>query len=121
MDVIDTKVLREPWDVDRRLQELRLTRKGLLAAVGVAMNESANATPFHPANAAGTFAYQHGSWALRDQFVGTDWIEDREDGVEAIRCDALKLRVAFSNVDAACNDDQVPKPRSKRLTEKGAE
>lgn len=114
MDVIETKVLREPWDVDRRLKEMGLSRKGLLAARDVAMNEGANATPFHPANAAGTFAYQHGTWALRDEFVGGEWVEDRLDGVEAIRNDALKLRIAFSNVDMACDDNHSPKPRSRK-------
>jgi hypothetical protein len=53
MDLVKTIVVREPWDVDRRLSELRLTRKGLLAARDVALHESANATPFHPANTAG--------------------------------------------------------------------
>jgi hypothetical protein len=114
VDRIETKVRSVPWDVDRRLDELQLSREGLLRVVAVAMNESANATPFHPANAAGTFAYQHGTWSLRDQFVSEAWQEDRVDGVEAIRNDALRIKVAFSNVDIACNDLHQPKPRSKK-------
>jgi len=114
MDVVKTVVIRDLWDVDRRLSELRLTRKGLLAARDVALHESANATPFHPANAAGTFSYHHGTWAIRDQFVGGDWKEDRVDGIEAIRNDALKIKVAFSNVDLACDDAHSPKPRSRK-------
>ncbi len=114
MSAVETKVLREEWDVDRRLAELRLTREGLLKVVAVALAEAANATPLHPANAAGTFAYQHGSWSLRDQFAEPDWMMDRQDGVESILCDALKIRVAFCNVDVACSDDQIPKPRSRK-------
>ena len=116
MDAIETKIFQEPWDVDRRLKELKLDRKRLLAVRDIAMNSSMNATPFHPLNAAGTFAYQDGSWALRDKFVVADdeWEVDRSDGVEAIKCEALKLRVVFSNVDVACDSSQVPKPRSRK-------
>ncbi len=114
MDFIETKVFREPWDVDRRLKELKLDRKQLLSVVDVALNSGANATPFHPANDAGTFAYQDGSWSLRDQFVGEVWVVDRADGIEAIKCEALKVKVAFSNVDVACDVDRIPKPRSRK-------
>ena len=55
MDAIKTVVLREPWDVDRRLIEITLSHSGLLEVRDVAVNESANATPFHAANDAGTF------------------------------------------------------------------
>jgi hypothetical protein len=93
MDVVRTNILREPWDVDRRLNEMQLTRKGLLVARDVALQESANATAFHPANAAGTFSYHHGTWALRDQFVDKKWIEDRTDSIEAIRNDPSRSRL----------------------------
>ena len=112
--MIQTQVLRDPWDVDRRLSELHLPRKKLLNAVAVALHEAANATPYHCANAAGTFSYQHGTWALRDEFVGDEWRVDRADGVEAIWNEELRLRVIFSNVDIACNNDQMPKPRSRK-------
>jgi hypothetical protein len=114
MDFIETKVFREPWDVNRRLTELKLDRKRLLSVVAVALNSGANATLFHPANAAGTFAYQDGSWSLRDQFVGEVWGVDRADGIEAIKCEALKVKVAFSNVDVACDASRLPKPRSRK-------
>jgi len=115
MDSIRTVLLKEPWDVDRRLSEMALKHSKLLEVRDVAVNESANATPFHAANAAGTFSYHGGTWSLRDQFVGNDgWIVDRSDGVETIRNDELKIKLAFSNVDFACNDFHVPKPRTKK-------
>jgi hypothetical protein len=114
MDVVQTTILRDPWDVDKRLAELQLTKVGLLAARDVAIQESANATAFHPANSAGTFSYHHGTWALRDQFVGKEWAEDRVDGIEAIRNETLKIKIAFCNVDLACDDNHSPKPRSKK-------
>jgi hypothetical protein len=51
---------------------------------------------------------------LRDQFVGKIWAVDRSDGIEAIQNERLNLKVAFCNVDLACDDNHIPKPRSER-------
>jgi hypothetical protein len=107
MDAIKTFILREPWDVDRRLSEITLSHSGLLEVRDVAVNESANATPFHAANAAGTFSYHGGTWALRDRFAGGDWVVDRSDGVETIRNEKLKIKVAFSNVTTIEFEPQI--------------
>lgn len=80
----------------------------------VALAEAAHATPFHAANAAGTFSYHAGTWALRNEFVGEDWVEDRADGIETIRSDERKTKIAFCNVDLAGDDSHVPKPRSRK-------
>jgi hypothetical protein len=114
MSFVETVVLRKPYDVDRRLAELDLTRAGLLMVVAAAVSASADATDFHPTNARGTLAYQHGTAALREEFVSERWSIDRSDGVEAIRHDESKMKVIFSNVDRACNDDEKPKPRSRK-------
>lgn len=114
MDFIQTVARREMWDVDKRLSELKLNRQKLLIVRDVAIQEGANATAFHPANAAGTFSYHHGTWALRDQFVGKDWVEDRENGIETIRNDGIKVKIAFSNVDLACDDNHHPQARSPK-------
>jgi hypothetical protein len=117
MGMVETVVLREPWDVDRRLAELDLgTRDRLLRVRAIAISASADATPFHPANAAGTLAYQHGTFALRDEYVGEVWRVDRPNGVETIRNDKTKVNIVFCNVDIACHDDDniKPKPRSRK-------
>ena len=114
MERTETQILREPWDVDRRLSELGLSRRKLLEVVAVAMTERANATPYHPINAPGTFAYQHAVFALRDKFVPSGFEVDREGGVESIRHDGLQLKVAFANVDIACNFIHMPQPRSEK-------
>ena len=115
-DVVKTAVRRESWEVDPRLVEMQLHRKGLLMVRDVAISEASTATAFHAANAAGTFAYHYGTWSLRDQFVvrKSNWVEDRADGIEAIRNDILKIKVAFSNVDLACDDNHIPQPRSRK-------
>src|SRR3954464_13672231 len=104
MSFVETVVLREPYDVDRRLAERDLARAGLLAVVAVAISASADATDFHPTNARATLAYQHGTAALREEFVGGQWTMDRSYGVEAIRHRQKNLKVIFSNVDRACSD-----------------
>lgn len=112
--LVETRILREPHEVERRLAELGLTKKGLNRVGVVALGASADATAFHPANAAGTFAYQHGTWALRDEFVGEIWKVDTKNGVEAITNESISTSVIFTNVDLACNDYQAPKPRSRK-------
>lgn len=114
MELIETLVMQEAWDVDRRLQELGLDRGGLMRVVSAAMQEAANTTPFHCVNAPGTFAYQTGTWALRNEYVGNDWIVDRREGVEGIWNRRLNIRAIFSNVDLSCNAEHEPKPRSKK-------
>jgi len=114
VDAIQTEVLQETWEIEPRLAELGLSKSALLEVRDIALSEGANATAFHAANAAGTYAYHAATWALRDRFVGADWALDRSDGVEAIKNAQLKIKVAFSNVDQACNIVHVPKPRTKK-------
>lgn len=115
MSLAETVVRQDPWEVGRRLAELQLGPiDRLLRVRSIAVSASADATPFHPANAPCTLAYHHGTFALRDEFVGEVWRLDRQDGVEAIVNDALKVRVIFQNVDVASNDDTKPKPRSRK-------
>jgi hypothetical protein len=112
--MVETVTRHELWDVDRRLFELQLDRKKLLIVRAKALAAGSNATPFHPANGAGTLAYQYGTAALREEFVGEEWKLDRPDGVEVIRNEEIQVQVVFANVDLACDDEQKPKPRSRK-------
>ena len=115
MSMVETMVRRELWEVAARLAKLELgTIEQLLRVRSVAISASADATAFHPANAAGTFAYHYGTFALRKEYVGKVWRLERIDGVEAIVNEARKVRVVFANVDIACDDDLKPKPRSRK-------
>ena len=105
-------VFREEQEVNARLAELELKKAKLLSIRSVAVAAAADATPFHPANAAGNFSYQHGTFALRKELAEEGWVAERPNGVEAIRNQAGDVRVAFANVDVACNDEHEPRPRS---------
>jgi hypothetical protein len=116
MTMIATRYVKVPVDVEARLAELGTSLATLLEIRDIAMNASGNATPFHAANAGGTFAYQDGTWALRDRHVAPEgqWEVDRAHGVEAISNKTTATKIAFANVDVACNDTQKPKPRSRK-------
>jgi hypothetical protein len=112
---VETVFHREPWEVIPRLLELNTSLEALLRVRDVALSEAANGlTPFHCANAPGTFGYQHGVWRLRHEHVGNIWKVDRSEGVEGIIDHAGQVRFLFSNVDIACDDERAPKPRSRK-------
>src|SRR6266704_2583118 len=115
MPLSETKILREVWEVQPRLVALQTSLEKLLRVRAVAIGAAADATPFHPANAAGTFSYQHGTFALRSEHVGHDgWEAERPNGVEVIKNSAIKVRIVFANVDVACDDSHEPKARSEK-------
>jgi len=116
MPALTTRILREDWETSPRLVELQLEKSKLLTVRSTAVGAAADATPFHPANAAGTFSYQHGTFALRHEhvFAGSPWTVERPNGVEAIRNESNRTKLVFANVDIACNDEHQPKPRSRK-------
>ena len=109
-----TQVLSDQWDVDRRLAALALNRQALLRVRNAAIGDARNTTPDHCANAFGTYAYQAGTFSLRQQICGSDYKRERPNGVEAIWNEKLQVRVVFSNVDLACNSETEPTPRSDK-------
>ncbi len=114
MSVVQTRIRREPWDVDARLAEMGLSRGSLLKARSVALGAAADVTPIHCANAAGTMAYHNGVFALRHEHLGETWEMARPNNVEVIRNKSAKIMVGFSNVHLACDDDDPPEPRSEK-------
>src|SRR5215207_3579998 len=82
MPALTTRILREDWETSPRLVELQLEKSKLLTVRSTAVGGAADATPFHPANAAGTFSYQHGTFALRHEhvFAGSPWTVDGRTG-----------------------------------------
>jgi hypothetical protein len=110
--IIQTDVLCEPVDVVQRLRACGLDRDKLIEVARRAVYASRDCTPNHPANAPGTFSYQYGTQALRDLFVGKDWAVDRTDSIESIWNEERRIRVAYQNVDMACDLNRLPKPKS---------
>lgn len=114
MAVSETIILTAPVDIKRRVTEMQLDVTKCLRVRDTAAAAAADATPFHAANAAGTFSYHYGTFALRLEFVGKSWRQARPNGVEVIENEELRIRVVFANVDVACNLNHRPKARSER-------
>ncbi|WP_395175945.1 hypothetical protein [Roseibium alexandrii] len=104
----------DPSECISRIEQMDLNTEGLLRAADAAVSAASDASPFDPSNASGTFAYIFGTRAMREEFVSSRWTVDRQEAVEAIRNESLKIRVVFQNVDVACNEKLQPKPRSKK-------
>lgn len=115
-ELIATRINREAWEVEPALLAIGLDGAGLRRVAAKARADASNATPFHAANASGTFAYQTGTYSLRDEYVPRDsgWHLDRTNGIEAIFNVKTLTRVVFSNVDLTCEDEHEPKARSEK-------
>ena len=113
-EMAPTRILKEQWEIEPRLEYLQLDKAKLLNVRTTAVGAAADATPFHPANTAGTLSYHFGTFALRHEFVGGGWVLDRSNGVETIKNEARRIKIVFANVDIACSDEHEPKPRSSK-------
>lgn len=111
---VQTLIRRDPWDVEPFLRRMNMTSPGLRRVRDIAITERGNATAFHPRNSPGTFAYHHGIWALRDQFVGEHYKAECPGGVEAIVAADLSVRISFANVDRCCDVSHSPAPISHK-------
>jgi hypothetical protein len=69
------KIFSSEESIDLRLKQLGLTQENLKYAVAQGQASRNNATPHHPANAAGTFAYFESVRSLRDSLVPEGWVK----------------------------------------------
>lgn len=106
-------------DVTQRLSDFGLVAENILAIAAAARAWAEDASPLMPQNAPGTLAYIHGVQELRVQTIGNGWEIDRSCNVEAVINRELGKRIAFQNVDRACDEIMPPIPRSAKG--KGAE
>lgn len=110
-----TTFVKDANSVVDRLNELKLTRDGLLRVVDTAIAGSANVTSNHANNAAGTYRYHEGTASLRDEFAGeSGWIKDSNSNIEAIFNPEIGIKVVFQNVDRAGFELHLPQPNSPK-------
>lgn len=109
----NTQTFQSEVNVIRKLDELRLSRDGLIACAEAAISASADVTANHPNNSSGTYRYHEGTASLRDLFVGVDgWAKETTNNIEAIFNKEIGTRVVFKNVDRACSELHLPQPIS---------
>lgn len=109
-----TTIISDENQVDDRLFDFGLSRFQLIAVADVARRWALDASPLMPLNAPGTLAYIYGVNELRSQLLDSSWKVDRVCGVEAVLNRQIELRIAFQNVDRACDPIFAPIPRSSK-------
>lgn len=109
-----TAIVQGDFDVSARLADFGIVREQLLAVGAVARTWSDDASPLMPVNAPGTLAYIYGVRELRQQLLDGCWAVDRTCGIEAVINRDRRLRIAFQNVDRACDTIFSPNPRSAK-------
>ena len=114
MPSFSTVVVSHEVDVQRRLGDFDLVVDQFTSIARVARNWADDASPLMPQNAPGTLAYIFGVQELRQQIVSNDWEVDRTCGIEAVVNRSHNIRIAFQNVDRACDHDFPPSPRSAK-------
>ncbi|MEQ1531192.1 MAG: hypothetical protein WA793_10580 [Sphingorhabdus sp.] len=113
-----SRVLIEEIDVVYRLHQLRIPKDELLEILDRAAGERANVNANDPS---GTLGIEMRRWATRflresPRLIEMGWVACAHSQVEGIRNDALAMKVAFTNTDAATG---MPSKSPHSIAEKG--
>lgn len=114
MPAFATAIVQGDPHVADRLADFGLVPEQLLAVGVTARAWADDASPLMPVNAPGTLAYIHGVMELRQQLLDGFWTVDRTCGIEAVVNRDRRIRIAFQNVDRACDPNFPPNPRSAK-------
>jgi hypothetical protein len=108
--------LREDEFADRRLEEVfGVTKTELHKIVFAAFAGRSDATPHHPTNAGGLYAYLHGTAALRDVFCAKEgWELNRTGNVESVYHRGRNIKIVFQNSDSAADPANEPRAISDK-------
>ncbi len=109
-----TAIVQGGPNVAARLADFGIIPEQLLAVGTTARTWADDASPLMPINAPGTLAYIYGVMELRQQLLDGSWTVDRTCGIEAVMSRDRRLRIAFQNVDRACDPIFPPNPRSAK-------
>ena len=114
MPAFATAIVQGEAHVADRLADFGLVPEQLLAIAATARVWADDASPLMPVNAPGTLAYIHGVMELRQQVLDGSYTVDRTCGIEAVVNRDRRIRIAFQNVDRACDPIFPPNPRSAK-------
>jgi hypothetical protein len=116
MPSFTTAIVQGEPNVASRLSDFGIVPEQLLSVGTIARTWADDASPLMPINAPGTLAYIYGVGELRAQLLDGFWIVDRTCGIEAVINHDRRMRIAFQNVDRACDPVFAPNPRSAKGT-----
>jgi hypothetical protein len=94
------KILKEPIEVDNRLEELGLEREKLIEVVEAIVGARADCTSNDPPGSQGWSAYRMGTRRLREVLLpDEDWVKDEVDQIPCVTNAKLGVRIAVANTD----------------------
>jgi hypothetical protein len=99
--MLATRIYREVWEIDARLEHFGVTRAELIEIVRGVVGARADAVENDPATAEGLFAYIFGTRFLRSLFRMKGYLLFRHDNIEGVEHAERPLKIIYQNVDSA--------------------
>jgi hypothetical protein len=114
------KILKNPVEVDNRLEQLGFTRDQLIEIAEAMVSARADCTPNDPPGAPGWSSWRMGTRRAREVLlVGEDWERDDSDQISSVLNKRLRIRLAVANTDDATGIEQEH-PIPQNWSRKGA-
>ena len=115
---MSTKILKNPIEVNNRLEELGQTRERLVEVVEAMVGAKADCTDNDPPGSRGWSAYRMGTRRLREEtLIVEGWVKDDTDQIASVLNKRLGIRIAVSNTDDGTGVDEegvFPQNRSRK-------
>jgi hypothetical protein len=102
-----------PWQVDRMLRDIGLSREIVRAIAFAAANGRADALAVDPSGTAGMLSYIYGVRMTRLMLLPREWKVSRQGHIESTVNHKLGIQLCFQNVDRACSDAEPQAISSK--------
>jgi len=110
-----TILLKEPFRVANRLEQLGLAKEQLLDVVDAMVLARNSCTANDPPAAPGWSAWRDGTRRLREVFCPLGWEKDDADMISSISHKDKGVKIAVSNTDEATGvENQTPQNRSPK-------
>lgn len=107
-------VWTEPWDVNRRLTELGLTRAALRTAVERGQAAWAACTANHPRNFPGIAGWAEAVCALGDELAPNGWQRIEDNGQPLVVKGDVALTAASGDENTGRNAESQPRTRASK-------
>ena len=109
-----TVIYEEPFERDKRLRELGLSRESLIQIVEACVIGRGETTDNDPRSAGGYFAYSFGTRRMRELYRGKDgWDKGQCDGIETIDHHGRKIRIGVVSTDSGtCVNSRSPRNKT---------
>ena len=109
-----TRVIREEWDVERRLAELGTNKAELVEIARRAAAARADSTDDAPLSGAGLLSWIYGTRAMRQTYRAKGWKRNSADNIPSVVNKESGLKFIFQNADCATDILRDPKAISDK-------